>query len=230
MKKALMVGIWVFILVGVGVYLYGMYQAGTSLKVEDVNIKSLDAMPPTSARIKAEVHFFNPTDNAIYVKNLLYRTYIEGKYVGEGYKIELPITPGKSKESFDYEFDMRDVFSAIKPKDMINITVRGKVDVPLKVFGLFTWKTITVPYQYNKTVIVSEELEKLWNVSVGKLPQLTPTTPPFTTPLLPTPSLTPTPATTETPTSTPISTPTVTPPPLIPSPPIQSLPTLPGGI
>ncbi len=60
--------------------------------------------------------------------------------------------------------------------EYVNVKIEGKMDIPLKVFGAITWKTITIPFSYEKNVKVtcercSSETDKgiyAWRRNVGE--------------------------------------------------------------
>lgn len=165
-------GIYLIIVVGILVYLYGLYQAGTNLKIEDVKIRTVEIIPPTSLRFKVNVDFNNPANQEIDVSSLMYKVYLEDKYIGEGYKFQLSIPHNFSTSILEFEFDVKDtVVGAVKAGDNANITVKGQVNVPIKVFGLFTYKTVTVPYTYTKQVSISGTVNKTGKALIDKAAQ-----------------------------------------------------------
>ena len=154
--------ITIFIIVGIIVYLYWIYAAANSLSIEDEDIKSVSPTGmPEEYQAVFELTISNPTSTSIEIDRITYKAYIEHNYVGDGKKEQFKIDPGVHKQEFQVLFNIRDLSENVKTiflQETTNITIKGEVTIPAKVFGLFTYTTITIPYSVTKE-ISNEEVE-----------------------------------------------------------------------
>ena len=154
--------ITIFIIVGIIVYLFWVYAAANSLSIEDENIKSVSPTgAPEEYEAILELTISNPTSTSIEIDGITYEAYIEDNYVGEGEKEQFKIEPGIHEQEFLVIFNIRDLPSSVKTlflQETTNFTIKGEVTIPAKVFGLFTYTTITIPYSVTKE-ISNKEIE-----------------------------------------------------------------------
>ncbi|RLF24578.1 MAG: hypothetical protein DRN15_02690 [Thermoprotei archaeon] len=159
-KSILKYCVYIVIIIGVIIYIWWVYQAATSIKIEDVMVTGFEPLSPFRYRVEVEVVFNNPTGTAIEAEFLIYQVYIYSYYIGEGFKPRLVIKPGMSSERFTYELDIRYLpwimQRTIAEEGVINVTVTGWVTVPLKAFGIFTWREVRMPYKISRKVNVTE--------------------------------------------------------------------------
>ncbi|MEW6070497.1 MAG: fibronectin type III domain-containing protein, partial [Candidatus Thermoplasmatota archaeon] len=170
--RLIKLGITLIILIGVGVYFYWTYQAAKALQVTHQEIVGFELIGPTRYRVTFDVYFNNPTEHGIDVEEVSYEVYVEGAYLGEGYKRDLSIPPGEKKHTFTFTFDIRDAAESAKRaflQETVLITVKGKATIPAKVFGLFTWKRFTVPYSVDKQVNIKKEVRDRVAEMLGEL-------------------------------------------------------------
>ncbi len=148
--------ITIIIVIGIISYLYAIYAAASSLSIEDESIKSVE---PTGdfEEYKAilVLSIKNPTSTKIEIDRITYKAYIDGNYVGEGAKNYFSIDPGMDDYDFEVYFKITYLPPAIKSiflEDSAELMIKGHVTIPVKVFGLFTYTTITIPYSVTEDV------------------------------------------------------------------------------
>ena len=148
--------ITITILVGIIVYLFWVYAAANSLSIEDESIKSVKSTgTPDEYEAVLELKISNPTSTTIEIDRITYKAYIEDNYVGEGEKERFKIEPNVHAQDFPVIFNIRDLPLSVKTlylQESTNLTIKGEVTIPAKVFGLFTYTTITVPYSVTKEI------------------------------------------------------------------------------
>ncbi len=88
------IGITLFIVIGLIVYLYAVYAAASSLTIEDKSIRSLHSTGSINeyeATLVLEIK--NPTSTAIEIHRFTYKAYLDDNFVGEGEKSYFSINP-----------------------------------------------------------------------------------------------------------------------------------------
>ena len=152
----LKLGITIFIIVGLVVYLLWIYMAASALSVENEQIKSVSPTgTPEEYLAVLGITMDNPTSITIEVDRITYTAYIEDNYVGEGEKNYFKIEPGIHELEFSVKFNIQDLPSDVKTlflEETANLTIKGEFTIPAKVFGLFTYTTITAPYSVTEPV------------------------------------------------------------------------------
>ena len=158
--------ITIFIIIGIIVYLFLIYAAANSLSIEDESIKSISPTgTPEEYNAVLVFSINNPTSTSIELDSITYEIYIEDNYVGEGEKGHFKIEPGIHDQDFTVVFNIRDLPASIKTiylEQNTNLTIEGEVTIPVKVFGLFTYTTITIPYSVTKE-ISNKDIEPVEN-------------------------------------------------------------------
>lgn len=148
--------ITIFIIVGLVVYLYWVYAAANALSIENEKIKSVSpAGSPEEYVAVLGLTLDNPTSTTIEVDRITYNAYIEDNYVGEGEKTYFKIEPGIHELEFSVTFNIQDLPADVKTlflEETANLTIKGEFTIPAKVFGLFTYTTITAPYSITEPV------------------------------------------------------------------------------
>jgi LEA14-like dessication related protein len=145
-----------FIIIGIIVYLFLIYAAASSLSIEDENIESISPIGNLEEYNAVLVFTINnPTSTSIELDSITYKIYIEENNVGEGEKGHFEIEPGTHDQEFNIVFDIRELPPTIKTlylEQTTNLTIEGDVTIPVKIFGLFTYTTITIPYKVTKEI------------------------------------------------------------------------------
>lgn len=148
------IGIFVLIIiVGLVGYLYALYDAYDRIEVEKVEIVSLEPVSFSVWRIIFKVYILNKGSIDVDVKKLTYRIYINSTFVGEGGKEDFTIKAG-SENSLEFSLDINIVdlgltlvFASGKT---IDITVKGEVVVPLKLYGVVPVGSFGISYEKHK--------------------------------------------------------------------------------
>jgi LEA14-like dessication related protein len=148
--------ITIFIIVGLLVYLYWVYAAASALSIENEKIKSISPTGSPGEYIAVlGLTLDNPTSTTIEVDRITYHAYIEDNFVGEGEETYFKIEPGVHELEFPVTFNIQDLPVNAKTlflEETANLTIKGEFSIPAKVFGLFTYTTITAPYSITEQV------------------------------------------------------------------------------
>ncbi|MCD6461606.1 MAG: hypothetical protein J7L61_02565 [Thermoplasmata archaeon] len=152
--------ITVILLIGVGIHLYLVYDAARQLSVEDMRVDSVvPSSTPGNYTVTFVITLDNPTSTTIDVDRLIYHIYIEEEHVGDGEKDFFSVVQGTQEYSFSIEINIwalpgptRDVLLAGGG----NMTVEGKVTIPAKAFGVWTYTHITVPYSFTEPLTLPD--------------------------------------------------------------------------
>ncbi|MCE4617471.1 MAG: LEA type 2 family protein [Desulfurococcales archaeon] len=124
---------------------------------------------PTVITIDVPVNIYNP-DGKVSVRNLYYRIYINGEYVGDGFKPYLDLPSGNTTTVFNLKIDLLSlgcgVSDALLNQENITIRVEGYLQFDIKAFGIIPWKTIAIPFnttakQYKTPEIPQQALAPL---------------------------------------------------------------------
>ncbi len=144
-----------FIVVGIVTYLVWAYHVAGLLSVEDKKVESVTPEGGGNYRVTFVLTLKNPTSTAIDVDRITYTAYLEDNYVGEGEKAFFSVQPGTHNYSFHFSFNIKDMPAAVQTlffEENATLLIKGKITIPAKVFGLFTYTHITVPYSFEEPV------------------------------------------------------------------------------
>jgi len=163
-NRMLRIGIIAFIILALIIDMAFLYTTANSLSIED---KDIESITPTGNvgeyRVKFVLEIDNPTSRSILVDDLDYEAYLETEYLGYGEKSDLKITPGLHKYSFVFDFKVNELPEAVATlfiQESATIYVTGDVTVPVRLFGLARWTTITLPYTLVQEVSASDSTDK----------------------------------------------------------------------
>ena len=145
------------ILIGTVVYGFMLYDAANKVKIDKVQVVYLQ---PTSIdlrtwKITFREYINSTADIDIEITKITYKVYINGTYIGEGEKTDITIPAHTNQyHQFTLEFDaiklgIQTLLTTTKTKE---VTVKGKITIPLKPFNLLTIQQITT--NYTKTTYI----------------------------------------------------------------------------
>lgn len=144
------------IVVGLVTHLVLVYRAASALEMEGVTVVSV---APSDAEGRYAVDFAitvrNPTRTPIAVDRLTYRLTLEGDFLGDGEKAFFEVAPGTQTLEFRLTFRASDLAAptlTLLTESTATLRVSGKVTVPAKVFGLWTYTHVTLPYSKEEEV------------------------------------------------------------------------------
>ncbi|MDG6220127.1 MAG: hypothetical protein QCI38_01600 [Candidatus Thermoplasmatota archaeon] len=149
-------GITLFIIIGMIVYVLGVYGAASSLALEDQyisEVKSAGGLNQYEATVVLVMS--NPTSTPIEIEFLSYSAYIEEDFIGSGYKQDFIIAPGLHELDFSLTFDLSSLSDPTQTlffEGEADLKVEGKVTVPVKVFDLFKYTEITLPFSITQQI------------------------------------------------------------------------------
>ena len=134
---------------GVIFYLAGLYTHLDDWKAEVSAVPTMGMESPTVMTFDVPVNIYNP-DGGVFVRNLYYRVYVNGEYVGDGFKPYLDLSSGNNTVDFNLKIDLLSlgcgVSKALLEKENITVRVEGFLQFDIKAFGVIPWKTITIPF------------------------------------------------------------------------------------
>lgn len=146
----------IVVIIGLVVHLALVYNTANSLSVEGRHVTNV---APTSLDGEYTVTFSitidNPTRTSINVDRLTYKLYLEDDFLGEGEKAFFKVTTGTASYEFQVTFDAASLAGptyTLFTQESATLRITGKVTVPAKVFGLWTYTHITVPYSQEEEV------------------------------------------------------------------------------
>ncbi len=146
----------IFIVIGLVVHLALVYNAARQLEVEGVRVTSVyPAAIEGSYTVTFTITVNNPTRTEIEVDRLTYRLHLETDFIGEGEKTFFDVEPGSQELDFSVTFALRDLATStytLFNQATATLRLSGKATVPAKVFGLWTYTRVTVPYEHEEEV------------------------------------------------------------------------------
>ncbi len=153
---------YIFLLVGVTLYLVGLYESRGEWKIELAGAPNVGVSGPTLLTVNIPVKIYDP-DGPVTAKLVYYRLYVNNEYAGDGFTPYLDLKPGWTEHRFRVDIDVSKVgcgvATALSKGQPVEMRVEGYAMVDLKAFGKIPWKTVTVPFNYT-----------VENVSIPTLP------------------------------------------------------------
>jgi len=152
----LKVAVTIILLVGAIFHMALVYRAASSLTLEDKNLSGF--VPGSEAGtyvVTVDLTFNNPTSTAIDIDALNYEIFVEGDYLGKGGKGGFSIPPGTETHDFSITIALEDLTGptlTLITQETATIRITGDVTIPVKAFGLFRWKTLTLPFDMEDEV------------------------------------------------------------------------------
>jgi LEA14-like dessication related protein len=144
------------IVIGLVTHLALVYRAASALELEGVTVVSVTA---TDAEGRYAVDFAvtlrNPTGTSIAVDRLTYKLTLEGDLLGSGEKAFFEVAPGTQTLEFRITFKATDLAAptiTLLTESTATLRISGKVTVPAKVLGLWTYTHVTIPYSKDEEV------------------------------------------------------------------------------
>jgi LEA14-like dessication related protein len=134
----------------------GVYNAASSLEVDRAYVSAVypEGIEGTYT-VTFSITVDNPTGTTIEVDLLTYDLHLEEDKLGKGEKAFFDIPPGKMDLDFELTFSIYDLAGptvTLFTEDSATLRISGEVTVPAKVFGLWTYTHITVPYSEEEEI------------------------------------------------------------------------------
>ena len=146
----------IVIVVGLVVHLVLVYNAAKQLEVERAHVTSVyPAGIEGSYTVTFTITIKNPTRTEIEVDRLTYRLHLESDFLGEGEKTFFSVEPGSQELDFSVTFALKDLATStytLFNEATATLRIAGKATVPAKVFGLWTYTRVTVPYEHTEEI------------------------------------------------------------------------------
>lgn len=143
------VAVYVILILGVAAYLAGLYTHADEWRAEVAGTPDVGVKSPTTITLAVPVNIYNP-DGDVMIRNLYYRIYVNGEYVGDGFKPYLQLPHGNTTVDFKLEVNLLSLgcgtAKAFQQHEDITIRVEGLLQFDVKAFGVIPWKTVTVPF------------------------------------------------------------------------------------
>jgi len=166
-KKSLEILLFIVILIiviDIGFQLYQYYSLSRNLSVEGLRLHGVEGKEyilgiPTKLILRLGIIVRNPTSYTLYVEQLSYSVFIEGKLLYNGVKRSIMV-PAESNTTlgFDLEITASDVVAMlwnVLRKGSLQYRVNGTIQIPIKLFNTIKIFGISVPYDVQGTLTVS---------------------------------------------------------------------------
>ncbi len=131
-------------------------NAANSLEVEQVIVVSV--APGTilgDFTVVFEITLINPTGSTIDVDRITYDLSLEDEFIGDGEKTGFRVEPGTQGLDFEVTFNIYDLPAPIQElffSSTAALFIEGEVTVPIKLFGVWNYAEVTVPYDHEEDI------------------------------------------------------------------------------
>ena len=145
---------------GTGVYVYQLKTAAENISIESATIAGLDVVDglmPSMVIVTLRFDVNNPTPYDVVIEKMYYNVYVEGELLGKGVEEDIYI-PANSVTPVDFTLEIPVgslaslVWNAIKGvitgEGILHYEIKGKIIVPVKLFGSVSMTSVEVPYNY----------------------------------------------------------------------------------
>ncbi len=149
---------------GIGIHLAQLNEIKNNLKVEGLRFKNIDvtgdvAGIPTGIKLNLELLVQNPTSYTLDIERLTYNIYVEDRLLGEG-TLQHLVIPAHSTHPIPVtlEISAADAISLLIDyirSGGLRIKISGMIDVPIKLFGVMKFFTVSAPYTVERQLTVS---------------------------------------------------------------------------
>jgi LEA14-like dessication related protein len=131
-------------------------NAANSLEVERVRVISVAPGVVLGDFVATfEITLRNPTGSSIDVDRITYDLYLEDEFIGKGDKADFRVEPGSQTLEFQVTFNAYGLPGPVQElffSSTTTLTIEGEVTVPIKLFGLWRYTDVTVPYEHEEEV------------------------------------------------------------------------------
>jgi len=152
----LKVAITLIIIVALVGHIAVVINAANSLEVEQVIVISV--APGTILGdfvVVFEITLSNPTGSTIEVDRITYDLFLEDEFLGEGEKTNFQVEPGTHGLKFQVIFNIYDLPAPVQElffSTTATLVIEGEVTVPIKLFGVWNYTEVTVPYDLEEEI------------------------------------------------------------------------------
>ncbi|MCE4619610.1 MAG: hypothetical protein F7C33_01145 [Desulfurococcales archaeon] len=168
--SAIRTTILVLILIGVAIYLYGLYETRGEWRVEASGTPRVGLESPRVLHVEVYVKIHNPT-KPVVAKLVYYRVYLDGYYAGDGFIPYLKLPHGDSVHKITLSLDLSrascGLAKALEKGGTLRVRVAGFAMVDLKTWGGFTWRTVTVPFNVTAGQVNTPQLDPATRAFLG---------------------------------------------------------------
>jgi LEA14-like dessication related protein len=131
-------------------------RTANSLEVERVSIVSVaPGVVVGDFLVTFELTLHNPTGGSIEVDRLTYDLFLEDDFIGDGEKSDFKVEPGSQRLDFQVTFNAYELSTPAQElffSSTAKLTIDGEVTVPIKLFGVWRYTEVTVPYEHEEQV------------------------------------------------------------------------------
>ena len=131
-------------------------NAANSLEVEGVRVVSVaPGVVVGDFVVTFEIDLRNPTGSTLEVDLLTYDLFLEDEFIGEGEKAAFEVGSGSQTLEFQVTFNAYDLPAPVQElffSSTVKLTIEGEVTVPIKLFGVWDYTRVTVPYEHEEQV------------------------------------------------------------------------------
>lgn len=147
------------LIAGLGVELYQLYSVYNNIEVVESKIVgfSVKGLPiPSEVTIIFRIIVHNPTEYSITIEKFYYEIYVEDTFLTSGQKEDINILPGATNIDLDIHVTAYDAIKILlgifsEEAGEMHWKMKGKVTIPVKLFGLVKVFSIDMPYNVEGT-------------------------------------------------------------------------------
>lgn len=155
--KIIIVGVVIFIIIGLFAHLILIYMAASSLEIANKKITGVKPLSNSfdDYEITFKIILRNPSNTEILIEKLTYEAYLEGDFIGDGEKIDFTIEPGSKEYTFKLQFNVFNLGLSVRNlflSSSATLTIEGSVTVPVNFLGILKVSEITLDYEIVKDV------------------------------------------------------------------------------
>ncbi len=157
----LKIAVSLVILVALVGHIVVVWNTANSLDVVGTQVVSVEPKDiEGDFTVTFKISLDNPTGGSIDVDRLTYDLFLEDEPIGEGEKTDFQVVPGSQSLDFTVTFNVYELSGPVQEaffQTVATLTIEGDVTVPVKLFGVWRYTEVTVPYSYDEDVSAGVE-------------------------------------------------------------------------
>ena len=150
---ALKVAFYLVIILGLVVFAVDLYVSRASWSFSLKEAPKVSVEPPGTLILEMDLNVHNPSHSKVFLRNLWFVIYVNGYFVGEGFKPYVVLNPGNNTVVIKTNIDLTrlpcPVAEALYNQEALSVNISGYVVADLMVFGKYSFRSVTVPFNIN---------------------------------------------------------------------------------
>lgn len=152
----LKLAISLIILVALVGHIVVVWNTANSLDVVGTQVVSMEPQDiEGDFTVTFKITLDNPTGGSIDVDRLTYDLFLEDEPIGEGDKTNFQVVPGTQSLDFTATFNVYELSGPVQEaffQAKATLRIEGDVTVPVKLFGVWRYTAVTIPYSHEEDV------------------------------------------------------------------------------